>query len=768
MSRIFVNKPLVAALGILCASNVQAASDIWTTSRLCHAPAPRAAELPRAQTSGEAALPANVTRITADKAAGQTNVRHRAEGNAIVERNGETLNANWVDYDQTSETVRAGDKFILTRANGETVHGEQLQYQLDSKKGEMQNAEFVAEHEGRRLQGVSEQVQMHNPQQSTMREVRFNTCGAGDTSWYIQASELSADRDTGIGVARHAKLVFAGVPILYTPWVDFPINGNRKSGFLVPNISMGSDGITYKQPYYFNLAPNLDATLTPAIITQRGAQLGGELRYLQPNFSGTVQADYMPHDKSSAHDNRYEVRLKHQHRFTDKLSGGIDLTQVSDDDYYRDFYGRNAIAENVNLDRSAWLNYRDTLLGGNMQAGLLVRKYQTLADAQGHRFRPHAIMPRVSFDWQRSVGNAHIDVSTHLTRFDSKDLQSGTRAVAYPSVTWDFSRDWAYVRPKIGVHARRYWLQDWQGTKGEGITRVLPIANVDAGLTFERTQTLFKTPFIQTLEPRLFYNYIPSRAQNDLPNFDSSQNSFSYEQLFRENIYSGSDRINASNSAAIGLQTRLLNANTGTEVFRAGVGQKIYFTNDDVLLNGNIDNTRRRRSDLAAFAGGQIGRNWYADTNWHWSENNKRTENFDFGVRYNPEAGKILSARFKYGRNEEIYTGYHDRLKHIDLAAQWPINANLYAVGRFNFSVSPRVILEQTAGLEYKNPCGCWSISLVGQRYVNGMENGNSTHKTAFFFTLQLKDLSNIGNNPYEQLRLGIPGYSKTNEVNSQ
>ena len=216
------------------------------------------------------------------------------------------------------------------------------------------------------------------------------------------------------------------------------------------------------------------------------------------------------------------------------------------------------------------------------------------------------------------------------------------------------------------------------------------------------------------------------------------------------------------------MQTRFLNPNTGYEYFRAGIGEKYYFTGDEVALSGSLNQNERKNGDVVAFASGQVAPSWYADSNWHWSADNKATQRYDLGIRYNPEAGKVLSARFKYGRNEEIYSGFYDKLRHIDLAAQWPISSNLYAVGRLNYSISPRAILEQTAGLEYKNPCGCWSASFVAQRYVTEWQpvQDKYKYKTAFFFTLQLKDLSNAGTNAQEQLRLGIPGYTKTNEVN--
>ena len=190
----------------------------------------------------------------------------------------------------------------------------------------------------------------------------------------------------------------------------------------------------------------------------------------------------------------------------------------------------------------------------------------------------------------------------------------------------------------------------------------------------------------------------------------------------------------------------------------------MYFKTDNVLLDGSLTTSARKRSDIVLFAGGRIHPNWFADMNWHYNQSERITQRFDAGIRYNPQAGKVLAARYKYGRHEEIYSGYFDKLKHIDLAAQYPITPNWYAVGRLNYSINPSTFINGTMGLEYRNPCGCWSVSVVGQRYVTGLNE----HKNAFYFTLQLKNLSSLGNNPYETLRLGIPGYHKTNEVTTK
>ena len=795
MARLFSLKPLVFALGVgfgAAATNAQnigaAASapgtaDYYRPSETASSPKPArnlslgttclfcSHETVQAEAralgltgnpvrrSGEDPLPADYTRVTADEIQGKTKVAVRAEGDVIIERNDEILNAQWADYDQAANTVTAGNKFKLAQ-NGSTVSGNKITYNLTDSTGTSDYVRVDAEQEGRLLQSVSRQAEMKGKGLYKLIETKFNTCSPGDASWYIKAKSIEADQNSGIGVAKGASLVFGGVPVLYTPWADFPINGSRKSGLLVPNISTGSDGLELALPYYLNLAPNYDATVTPGIISSRGVHLGGQFRYLQPKYSGQLDGDWMPHDKKRDRNNRYQFKWNHNQQITRHLNGGIDFNQVSDNDYYRDFYGRNDIAGNVNLNRQAWLNYDDSLWGGNFNGSITAQKYQTLANESGYKDKPYAYMPKLTGNWQRNIGNAEINVYGQFTRFDHDEKQSGSRALLYPSIKW------GYVRPKIGVHSTYYALDKFNSTPSRHASRTLPIFNVDSGMTFERKAKLFGSNYIQTLEPRLFYNYIPTKSQNDLPNFDSSENSFSYAQLFRENLYSGSDRINAANSLSTAVQTRILDPNNGTERFRAGIGQKFYIKTDTVLLDGSVSQYERNRSDWVAFAHGNVSNSVRLDADVHYNQNLGRAESYSAGVRYNPEPGKILSARYKYGRNEKIYlqsdgSYYYDRLSQIDLAAQWPIKKNLYAIARYNYEIEAKKPLEILAGVEYKSNCGCWSASIVGQHYVTGLNSS----KNAVFFNLQLKDLSNIGNNPFEQLRLAIPGYSKTNEV---
>ncbi|MDO4997944.1 MAG: LPS-assembly protein LptD [Neisseria sp.] len=777
MTRFFSLKPTAFAVGMALSALSAHASDeaaLGNTCLFCDMQESKAAQAEAAdgivQTSGEETLPADYTRIVADEVNGQTQVAVEATGNVIIERNQQVLNADKVSYDQASDTIQASGNVVL-QSDNTTVQAEQLNYNLATESGSSSQARLSSEHEGRRFQAVSGESQMASKQRFTLKDVQFNTCQKGDASWYIHASEVNADYDKGVGVAKNARLVFGGLPVLYTPWADFPLNGNRKSGLLVPTVEIGSDGTTLDIPYYFNLAPNYDATLSAGGISSRGVRATGEFRYLQPKYRGTINGTYMPHDRQRDQNNRYQVQWQHQHQFGKNLSAGVDFNQVSDDNYYRDFYSREDIATNVNLNRQAWLQHQTDFAGGELNSYATVQDHQTLANSNGYKNAPYAIMPRISSTWQRHFGDTQAHIFGQFTRFEHAERQAGSRVVFYPSISHHFHNSWGYVRPKVGVHFTHYQLKAFNNQNKRSASRSVPIANIEAGTYFERNTQLFKNDYVQTLEPRLFYNYIPAKSQNDLPNFDASENSFSYAQLFRENLYSGNDRINASNSLTAAVQTRYLDAQTGEERLRAGIGQKFYFATDNVLLDGSISQEPRDKSDWLAFADGKISNSVRAHAVLHYNENRRQLQNVDTGLTYRPETGKVISLRYKYGRHEPIYLqndgSYHfDKLKQISLGAQWPIKPNLSAVGSITYGLEAKKPVSQMLGFEYQSSCGCWSASALAQRYVNGIDaNNNSTYKNGIMFSLQLKDLSSLGKSPKEQLRLAIPGYSTTNEV---
>jgi LPS-assembly protein len=574
-------------------------------------------------------------------------------------------------------------------------------------------------------------------------------------------------------VARNATLVFGGVPLFYTPWIDFPLNGSRKSGFLAPTIKGGSDGFELMTPYYLNLAPNYDATIRPHFISSRGMQLGGDFRYLQSKYQGQLSADWVPNDQKSSHKNRAEVDFTHTQQLAKGLTGGIDYHQVSDDDYRRDFW--HGDSGSVNLNRQAWLNYQQDLWGGIFDGNLMVQKYQTLASTSGYKDQPYSRLPRLSANWNRYFGNHYaVNIYAEATRFEGRETghqdwmffkyPNGTRLVLLPTFTADYANNWGFIRPKLSFHATHYDISRQNNQNSRSMDRAVPILSVDSGMTFERlwkTHRLHKG-FIQTLEPRLFYTYIPERNQNDIPLFDTAENSFTYDQLFRENRYSGQDRINAANFLTTALQSRVYDSTNGIERFAAGIGQRFYFRDDNVKLNDNTPkNKERKRSDIVAFGRAALSNHITAESNWHYNQDLKTSESYNFGIRYTPKPGKTVSVRYKYGRDENLYDDVYGKIRAIDVGMQWPLTHNYYLVARQNYDFNHSIALNQTVGFEYQSPCQCWSAGLVGTRYTDDYKK----HKTAVLFQLQLRDLTGVGNGPLNQLSSQIPGYSNTYEV---
>ena len=728
----------------------------------CHRPdAPKQMIAP-VKTSGEGALAEGATRVNADRVIGQSDVRVRAEGDVVVERGNQVLNAQWIDYNQPQDTVQAGERFTLEQGGGR-VSGERLRYKMDTRQGEATNARFEAESSsGRRLQGTSQTLRMDGENRYRLENGRFNTCNPGDESWYIRAKSIEADYERNVGVARHASLVVGGVPLFYTPWIDFPLNGNRKSGFLVPTFKAGSDGAEITVPYYFNLAPNYDLTLTPKLYSRRGLQLAGQFRYLQPKYQGDISLAVLPKDQLSRYDTRSKVDWNHQHRFSRTLSGGVDFHQVSDDDYYRDFYNRTDIATNVNLNRQLWLRHQTELWTGRFDSYATVQKYQTLANADGYKGdQPYALLPRLSSQWQKRFGIVNFQMFGQYSNFRHDSKQEGSRLVLNPSVSAEFNRSWGYIRPKLGLHTTYYSLDSHNGVQARNFSRILPTFSVDSGMVFERPASWQGRDYVQTLEPRLFYTYIPTKQQNDIPLFDTAENSFNYSQLFRENRFSGHDRINTANFLTMAVQTRLYDAKNGEERFSAGLGQRLYFTRDDVLLDGSRVQRRSGHSDLLAFADGRVTDNIWLNSEVHYDTSQNAAAKYHFGLRYSPEPGKTVGARYQYRRHGEIYDDVYGKVRRADVYFQWPVNRNLYLVGRHSYSFSEHKPVEHLLGMEYVSGCGCWSLSAVGQHYVNGVNSS----KNAFFLQLRLRDLSSLGNNPFEQLRQSIPGYTNIDEV---
>ncbi len=606
--------------------------------------------------------------------------------------------------------------------------------------------------------GTADRAEFEGENLISMSNATYSTCKPGATDWYLHAAELRLDYDQDVGDARNAVLRFMDVPIFYAPAATFSLNHQPRSGFLHPFFATSSrDGVDLTVPYYWSIAPNYDATLYPRYMSKRGLQLGLEARYLDDNFRGESRVEYMPHDQLAERE-RYAYRVLHQQNLGMGFSAGINYNRVSDDFYWQDLSSRLLQTSQVQLPQQFVVGYTPIPW---LQTNVQVQRFQTLqTDPSNPVAVPYFLEPQVNaVGFKPDVLGMDFTLIGQYSKFTHPTQVQGERLVVYPQFSLPFVHPAFNFIPKVGLHATQYALTDQTVTgQPDTISRVMPVVTVDSSVIFEREASLFDIPLIQTLEPRLYYVNIPYRNQNDIPVFDTAQSDFNFAQMFTENRYSGFDRINDANQLTAAVTTRLLHGETGVERLRATLGQRYYFRQSKVTLPGQATQPEGY-SNLVSAVSGLVLPKTYADFGWEYNYRDSINERFSSGMRYQPELGKVLSAGYRYINSNLSTSSTATTVNQFDIAGQWPITPNLSAVGRYNYSLEDKQLLEAIAGFEYN--AGCWALRAVVQRLdaIAGSPN------TSFFLQLELTDFGSVGSNPIALLRRSIPGYGKTNEL---
>ncbi|MBI4742570.1 MAG: lipid IV(A) palmitoyltransferase PagP [Betaproteobacteria bacterium] len=594
--------------------------------------------------------------------------------------------------------------------------------------------------------GEAERFDFEGENQIRVTSGTYTTCKPGNDGWHARIGDLKLDYDREVAEGTNGAIYFQGVPILYSPWLSFSLNNQRKSGFLAPTFgSHSKSGIELTLPYYWNIAPNMDATVAPHALTKRGLQLNSEFRYLDSNTVGQARVELLPNDKVR-NENRYGVSLQHTQNLGNGFAGAINFNKVSDDHYYTDLSSRISNTSQTQLLQQGLMTYG----GGWWSATANLQSYQTLQpDPANPVLEPYRLLPQVTVvarkpDW-------HLTDTSFLgqyTSFQHPTQVQAQRAVLYPQVALPYVTPGWYVTPKLGVHASYYSLSRQAAGTPDTLGRTLPIFSVDSGMTFERESRWFGHDTTQTLEPRLFYLNVPYRDQSRIPVFDSALADFNFAQIFSENQFVGQDRISDANQLTAAVTSRLIDPGSGREIMRGMLGQRFYFREQQVTLPGQAKRVWTKSDFLAAFSG-QILPKVYADAAVQYNVENSRAERYSVGARYNPEPGKTLNVAYRFNR---------DAIDQVDLTAQWPIYGGWHAVGRYNYSLKDRQPIENIAGLEYNG--GCWVARLVGHR----LATAQGVASTAIFFQLELNDFSRIGSNPLDLLKRNIQGYGKINQ----
>lgn len=757
-------------------------------------PQPAAATAPRLPTTpfGHTDKTSAPTTVTADRIEGVNEQEVVAEGNVLVERGGDTLRADRLVYRQADDEVEATGNVRLASPDT-TMTGPRLKMRLEASTGEFEKPEYTIRHQrppvpepaltllglpamdeggnvvvqsGRMLQrppvtgsGSAEKLEFRGKDQYRLSEATFSTCAPGKRDWEIYVDELDLDYTREEGSGRHATVRFKDVPLLYLPWMNFSLNNQRKSGFLPPTVgSTSKSGLEVAAPWYWNIAPNMDATLTPRLMTRRGVQLNGEFRYLLDTDAnrtqagmpdkGQVRIEYLPGDRVADRD-RYGYALIHTQTLGHGFSASLNLNGVSDDNYFSDLSTRVAQVSQGNLLRQGIVNYA----GPWYAASLNFQGFQTLQNL----VKPYQRLPQLTasaFRYDLPYGLA-FNLNAEYVNFDHPTQLLGKRTIVYPQLSLPLATAALFLTPKVGVHVTHYELDGldrpaaaaWSAVPASQ-NRALPILSLDGGAVLERNMDWFGKTLLQTLEPRAYYVFVPKRDQKDIPVFDSGLADFNFAQMFSENRYAGGDRIGDANELTLAVTSRLIDPRSGADLLRATVGTRHYFTDQSVTLPGETARTDRAADILATLAG-LVWPRTYADIGWQYNPRDGRTERLSLGGRYRPEAGKVLNVAYRYTR---------DLLGQIDVSAQWPLAGGWHGVGRYNYSTRERRVIETIGGLEYD--AGCWIGRFVVQRLATIADQPT----TALFFQLELNDFSRIGSNPLQLLRRSIPGYGVINQ----
>jgi LPS-assembly protein len=700
--------------------------------------------------------------IDADRIQGHNDRETEAEGNARLRRRGQAFFADWMRYDKPDDTVTAVGN-VRIEQGGDVIEGERLRYNLESDRGFMDKPSYTLTPANASLppgsstprfaqtdaRGSAERLLFEGPRQYRVQEASYTTCGPGTDDWFIRAKDLQIDKNRDVGVARDASIVFMDQTIFYSPYLSFSLHQQRKSGFLTPNYgSSNTSGFELTMPYYWNIAPNYDATFFPRYMTKRGLQLGGEFRYLDPNFRGDARVEILPDDQQIGRD-RTALFVKHNHSFANGWQGTLNLNKVSDDKYFTDLSTRIAVTSLTNLPREGTLS-RSGYWGrsGTYGVSAMVQRWQTLqTDLLAPLTPPYNRQPQLTFSAQsQGLFHSDFDFLGSYVDFDHPTLPNGARVVAYPSLSLPLQTPYAYLTPKVGMHLTRYNL-DRDTTALPDRTRALPTFTAESGVVFERDTRFTGLPFIQTLEPKLYYVYIPFRDQSRIPNFESGVQDVNFASIFSENQFSGQDRINDANQVTLGVTSRLIHPDSGIERLRVGLAQRFYFQSQRVTVPGVPARAgQSSSSDLLAAASGTVAPHWTAEAGWQYNTDLDQTQKLNAGARYQPQPGKVLNLAYRHTLNS---------VKQTDISAQWPIAPQWSAVGRWNWSIRDQRTLEALAGLEYDG--GCWIFRAVAHRFATATQ----TASTSIFLQLELNGVSRIGSNPLETLRRNIGGYTR-------
>ena len=718
------------------------------------------------------------TFINGEQLSGQVGVQAEAKGAAELRRGDTMIRADRLDYDQAQDLARANGHVLIDR-DGNVYTGPAAELKVDAFEGSFTSPDY------RFLKndayGHADRIDFIDDKHSVVHNATYTTCQREPgpswmPAWILKANTVKFDMDEEVGKADGAKLYFEGVPILPIPGMSFPLTDKRKSGFLPPTIGLSSvNGAEVVAPYYWDIAPNRDATLYPDVMSKRGVNLGAEFRFLEQPYRGQIALNYMPSDQlrdrsrwsyASVDSGGWDTALG-------KLGFNLNLNRVSDDNYAIDFpHALPTLIQQV-LPNDGSL----TLTQGHWVTTARTLKWQTLQEAGSPVTPPYDRLPQLTSNYSRLDARG-FDFSvtgdaTHFIADQTLTLQpNAVRSYALAQVSYPFQAPGWFVIPKLMLNATSYEFNTPLANGATSAARTVPTFSLDNGLVFERDASFFGRKFTQTLEPRAFYVYTPYRNQSLIPNYDSALNDFNFATVFTENTFSGNDRIADADLLTLGVTSRLIDPESGAEAARFGIAQRLRFKPQQVTLPGGSPDPVGF-SDLLLGTAINWSPKWSFDATEQINAKTHESLSSSIGGHYRAGPYRVINA---------AYTKYIDTInpsnstRQWDVSWQWPLNdlwgtrdqqlppgqglgeGRWYSVGRLNYSMIDHQLVNTVFGLEYD--AGCW----IGRIVLEKLQTSALTTNTSVQFQLEFVGFSRLGSSPLGALKANIPYYQYLRE----
>lgn len=670
--------------------------------------------------------------------------------------------------------------------------------------------------------GIAAAVERLPNQDYVLQRATYSTCAPTDDAWRIEAKKIYIDQRHAVGTAQDAKLLIKEKPILYIPYFTFPTSKERKSGFLIPTLgSTNIGGLDFSIPYYFNLSPQYDAVIAPHIYTRRGVMLGGQFRYLTPQSTGEVDASFLSHDRAytdflknnqqqypqllGAPTDRWYVQLHNLSQLTSDLAFRLNFQQVSDDYYLQDFTSNLALLTERQLVREAELTYTldHWILHG------LAQSYQTLQPINESLLSDiYQRLPQVKAqgNYENLWFNGHLSILGQLDSFDWPNRitvnPEGQRYYINPILTFPQIKPWGYITPSVEIAQNYYDLNNYNSTNSSNpynflsnnydylpisypyndighttFYHTIPRYSLDMGLSFEKETRVFQQAYTQTLEPRIYYLYVPYDYQSMVPVFDSGYMIFNSDQLFRTNRFSGFDRIGDANQIAYAITSRWVSEVNGAEKANFTIGQIRYFTPRKVQLCQNTQGSvcedspltlgylapQTEFSPIASRLFFHFTPAWNASADYVWDVNTTSTYNANAILSYQPAPNQMVNVGYTYFVNGDITVlnaqSQVDPLHQISTSFAWPLNEKWSALGAYNYNISKKYEMLSFLGIQY-DTC-CWAIRLIGGRSFQSLSSSlHPQYNNNVYLQVQLKGLGSMGtSDPAATLRTYLPTY---------